>query len=128
MAPDLLGCTLVRELNGQQMAGRIVEVEAYLGQDDAASHAFRGPTERNQAMFGPAGHAYVYFIYGMHYCLNVVAGLPQVAQAVLIRALAPLAGQEIMQGRRDQPRSPQSDQRTCQTLPGSGHRSGVGRP
>ena len=100
VAPDLLGCVLVREINGERLAGRIVEVEAYYGQEDAASHAFRGPTERNRAMFGPAGRAYIYLIYGMHYCLNVVTGQEGRGEAVLIRALEPLQGIEIMKQRR----------------------------
>jgi len=92
VAPDLLGCLVVREWQGNRLIGRIVETEAYLGQEDAASHAFRGPTPRSQVMFGPAGIAYVYLIYGVHHCLNVVTGEDGDGQAVLIRALEPLAG------------------------------------
>lgn len=100
VARDLLGCTLVRLLDGQHLAGRICEVEAYVGEDDLASHAARGPTPRNRAMYGPGGLAYVYLIYGMHHCLNVVtedAGFPA---AVLIRAIEPLAGVDVMQAQR----------------------------
>jgi molybdopterin converting factor small subunit len=72
VARDLLGRTLVRTLDGQRVAGRISEVEAYVGEDDLASHAARGPSLRNRAMYGPGGLAYVYLIYGLHHCLNVV--------------------------------------------------------
>jgi DNA-3-methyladenine glycosylase len=101
VARDLLGRILFYRTPEGLLAGRIAETEAYRGQADPASHAFRGRTTRNAVMFGAAGHAYVYFSYGVHYCLNVTADAPGVAGAVLLRALEPLAGTEIMRRRGD---------------------------
>ena len=92
MARDLLGRVLVYDGPGGRRAARIVEVEAYLGKRDPASHAFRGPTPRTAVMFGRPGVAYVYFIYGNHHCMNVVAHLPGVAGAVLLRGAEPILG------------------------------------
>jgi DNA-3-methyladenine glycosylase len=97
LARQLLGCVL---LHGET-AGMIVETEAYLGLDDLAAHASRGVTERTKILFGPAGRAYVYFIYGMHECLNVVADREGSPDCVLIRALEPLCGLATMYRRRN---------------------------
>jgi len=96
VAKALLGKLLVRELDGQQLIGKIVETEAYIGHDDPASHAFRGKTPRSAIMFGPPGFAYVYFIYGMYFCLNVVTEAEGFPAAVLIRAVEPLHGVDHM--------------------------------
>jgi DNA-3-methyladenine glycosylase len=95
VAPRLLGCYLVRELNGQKLVGKIVETEAY-DQSDVASHSYKGETPRTKVMFGQPGHLYVYFTYGMHYCCNIVVGPAGHGAAVLIRALEPVEGEEIM--------------------------------
>jgi len=100
VARRLLGQLLVRRIGRRVISGRGVEAEAYRGRDDPASHAFRGETPRNRVMFGEAGKAYVYFTYGFHHCLNVKAERKGVAGAILIRALEPLEGIELMKKNR----------------------------
>lgn len=92
VAPELLGKILLRRKGHSLRAGRIVEVEAYLGAEDAAAHAAAGETARNRVLFGPPGHAYIYLSYGLHFCLNVSCMPPGQAGCVLFRALQPLAG------------------------------------
>jgi DNA-3-methyladenine glycosylase len=100
VAPDLLGCVLEHETAAGLVAVELTEVEAYAGQTDPASHAYRGKTARNAVMFGPPGHAYVYFTYGMHFCVNVVCLGDNSASAVLLRAGAVIEGEEIARARR----------------------------
>jgi DNA-3-methyladenine glycosylase len=115
VAPRLLGKILAHRTPSGWIAGRIVEVEAYLGPHndlpDPAAHAHRGPTPRNQVLFGPAGYAYVYAIYGRYFCMNISCETDGRAGSVLLRALEPVAGMDLMAKNRGLP-------------PGAGHRSG----
>ena len=124
VARDLLGKVLVRPAKGGSLTGRIVEVEAYLGTNDAAAHSAAGKTLRNAVLFGPPGYAYIYFIYGNHYCLNVSCEPEGVAGGVLFRALEPLSGiQEMARGRgikiesdRDLPKLTSGPGRLCEAF------------
>jgi DNA-3-methyladenine glycosylase len=101
LAQALLNKLLVsRDSSGEMLAARIVEVEAYRGAEDPGSHAYRGVTKRNATMFGPPGHLYVYFTYGMHWCANVVAHERVEGSAVLLRAATPVRGIDLMRSRR----------------------------
>lgn len=117
VAPLLLGAVLEREIDGAIVCAKIVEVEAY-HQSDAASHSYKGKTPRTEVMFGCAGHLYVYFTYGMHYCCNVVVGGEGEGSAILIRAVEPIKGEAIMARRRGKDGSEISNgpAKVCQAL------------
>ena len=100
MARDLIGTRLVHEIDGVRAAGVIVETEAYIGEDDPACHAAPGPTLRNAPLYGTPGHAYVYLNYGLHYLVNAVTEVAGEPAAILIRALEPLGGLDLMRRRR----------------------------
>lgn len=100
VAKELLGKLLIRKIGARLLIGKIVEVEAYLGEKDPASHTYRGKTKRNEVMFRQGGHLYVYFTYGMHFCANVVTRKEGVGEAVLIRAVEPVGGVEVMRKNR----------------------------
>jgi len=102
VAPDLLGAVLIHDTPRRRIAGRIVEVEAYLGPEDLAAHSSHGRTPRNALMFGPPGHLYVYLVYGLHHCANVVCGPGTKPEAVLIRAAELTEGEDLARTRRGQ--------------------------
>ena len=124
LAPDLLGCRLWHESADGIVGGRIVEVEAYRGPEDLAAHSARGLTPRNAVMFGTPGHLYVYLIYGLHHCMNVVAGPGDKPEAVLVRALALDDGLDLARARRG-PRVP--DERLASGPGNVGQALGVDR-
>lgn len=126
VAPRLLGCELVREFDGEIVRVRIVETEAY-DQEDAASHSCRGETLRTKVMFGRSGQLYVYFTYGMHYCCNVVTGPVGRGSAVLIRAVEPIDGTEVLRIRRPKASGVEltnGPAKLCQALSITTHMSG----
>ncbi len=128
VAKDLLGKRLVRSLDGERISGIITEAEAYDGETDLACHARSGRTLRNRVMYGPPGYAYVYFTYGMHWCLNCVTGSVDYPAAVLIRAIQPVEGRErIAQARGRQPEALwcNGPAKLCQALCIDGQLNGV---
>jgi len=100
VAPELLGCRLVRDTPDGPIRGRIVEVEAYLGPEDRAAHSWHGLTPRTATLFGAPGHLYVYLVYGLHHCLNVVCGPGSKPEAVLLRAAQIISGEDLARSRR----------------------------
>jgi DNA-3-methyladenine glycosylase len=130
VAPDLLGKVLVRKIGNIRMGGMITEVEAYQGEEDLGCHAKAGLTPRTQVMYGPPGHAYVYFTYGMHWMLNAVTDEPGMPAAVLIRSIQPLFGMETMQQFRSRERIKLKDwtngpAKLCQAMNISGDLNGI---
>ena len=117
VAQKLLGCYLVRELDGQEVRVVITETESY-DQSDAASHSYKGRTPRVDVMFGGSGHLYVYFTYGMHYCCNIVTGEENEGAAVLIRSVMPVDGIEVIESRRGKtgPVATNGPAKICQAL------------
>ena len=129
VAPRLLGAVLTSEIDGERVSVRLTEVEAYQGSDDPASHAYRGRTPRTAVMFGPAGHLYCYFTYGMHWCANVVCEVDGRAAAVLLRAGAVVDGLDTAYARRPAARSDRElargPARLAQCLALGAHTNGV---
>lgn len=130
VAHDLIGLVLVRRMpDGVRLAGRIVEAEAYTGPDDLACHAAKGRTARNAVMFGPPGHAYIYFVYGMHWCLNLVNEHDGFPAAVLLRSLEPLDGVDAIRANRPKARKDtdlmSGPARLCQALAVDGALNGA---
>ena len=126
VARGLLGCTLVTRVRGVVTAGRIVETEAYIGPHDPAAHSYGNrQTARNAPMFGPPGMAYVYFIYGMHWCVNAVTERAGHPSAVLIRAVEPVMGEEAMRRRRRGRADYAGPGKVCQALGITGTMSGM---
>jgi len=128
VAPDLLGKRLVRIDNGQRIAGIIIETEAYSGEEDLGCHCRAGRTPRTQVMYGPPGHAYIYFTYGMHWMLNFVVDNENFPAAVLIRAIFPTEGLNfIATNRKGRPRDQWTDgpAKLCQALNISGELNGI---
>lgn len=125
-SPDVAPLLLNKLLVHGDCIGRISEVEAYRDDDDPASHTFNGPTKRNEVMFGPAGHLYVYFTYGMHYCCNIVTGPAGTGAAVLLRAVEPVAGIDTMRVRRHGRKSiADGPAKLCQAFAIAGEHNGV---
>ncbi len=128
IARDLLGARLVRNLDGARISGWIVETEAYRGEEDQACHARNGRTPRTEVMYGPAGRAYVYFTYGMHWLLNAVTGAEGFPAAVLIRAIFPTEGIDLIASRRSKaPQKQWTDGpgKVCQALGINGQLNGA---
>lgn len=120
VAPELLGCVLEHETAAGLVAVELTEVEAYAGQTDPASHAYHGMTRRNAVMFGPPGHAYVYFTYGMHFCVNLVCSGEGSVSAVLLRAGAVIEGEDLARARRShrRPTGARNQETSPQAPPG----------